>query len=150
LWDLPEFQPQGIEGAAARTAAQAFPVAFDKVNAEVGLTTFSSAIFVSVEGAPEDCPIAMAFHSNRRTENFFCGGQDVVHEFFFELLSVQEYHNRVNTALACEAVDRGFQRQEKPVMRLACGNGNQDEKYREGSHDHAPFWKELNVFQGNS
>ena len=56
----------------------------------------------------------------------------------------------MDTALACEAVDDGVQHQGKPVMRLAGRDGNQDEKYREGSHDHAPYWKELNGFQGNA
>jgi len=56
----------------------------------------------------------------------------------------------VGTALAYEVVDDGLQHQGKPVIRLADRDGNQNEKYREGSHDHAPFWKELNVCQENA
>ena len=39
-----------------------------------------------MEGAPEDGPIAVAFHSNRLTEDFFGGGKNIFHEIFCDLL----------------------------------------------------------------
>jgi hypothetical protein len=41
-----------------------------------------------MEGTPEDGPIAMILHSNRRSQNFFGGGQDVFHVLFCDLLFV--------------------------------------------------------------
>jgi hypothetical protein len=66
---------------------QALPVSLDKMNAKVWMTTMPFAAGIVMEGAPEDCPIAMAFHSNRCSQNFFGGGKNVFHEFFCEILS---------------------------------------------------------------
>ena len=35
-----------------------------------------------MEGTPEDGPIAVAFHSNRLTEDLFGGGKNIFHEIF--------------------------------------------------------------------
>jgi hypothetical protein len=51
------------------------------------MSTVACTIGVLMEGTPENCPVAVAFHSNRRTEEFFGGGEDIVHEFSCGLLS---------------------------------------------------------------
>ena len=56
------------------------------MDSEVGLTAFARATGVVMEGAPEDGPIAVAFHSNRLTEDFFGGGKNIFHEIFCNLL----------------------------------------------------------------
>ena len=42
-----------------------------------------------MEGAPENCPVPVAFHPNRRTENFFGGGEDIDVHVACDLLSSQ-------------------------------------------------------------
>ena len=69
-----------------------------------------------MEGAPEDGPIAVAFHSNRLTEDFFGGGKNIFHEIFYDLL--------LNVL---------------KVYELDGSNGDQDEKHCEGSHDQVPY-----------
>jgi hypothetical protein len=103
------------------------------VHAEVGVTTLSSPIFIPVKGAPEDSPVAMSFHSNRWTQEFFGGGQDVFH--FGVLLFLNDYR----FASSGSAADEESCCLAKPVMRLAGRDGSQDEQQGDGSHDQSPY-----------
>ena len=93
------------------------------MDAKVGMTTMPFTAGIIMEGAPEDCPIAMAFHSNRCSQNFFGGGKNIFHEIFYGLLS-----NEVNVdELSAQAAGEGSHDNQEPVGGLACGNGDQDE-----------------------
>ena len=82
-----------------------------------------------MEWTPEDGPIAMILHSNRRSQNFFGGGQDGFHVFFCDLL--------FEDLPAWHTGDNSYHDRE-PMMRLAGCDGDQDEKQCEGSHDLSP------------
>lgn len=93
------------------------------MNAKIGLTTRALPTRVVMEGAPEDGPIAMAFHSNRHSQNFFGGGQDVFHVLFYDLLL-----NGVNVyELSAQDMGDGSHDCRQPVMWLAGSDGDQDE-----------------------
>ena len=81
-----------------------------------------------MEGAPEDGPIAVAFHSNRLTEDFFGGGKNIFHEIFCDLL--------LNGLNVYELSAHGHR---QPVIWLTGSNGDQNEKHCEGSHDQVPY-----------
>ena len=110
------------------------------MDTEVRMAALTGTIRILMEGTPEDGPIAVAFHSNRRSQNFFGGGKDVFHEIFCGLLS-----NGVRVCeLFVEAMCNGSHDGRKPVVRLAGGDGDQDEKQCEGSHDLSPCLECLN------
>jgi hypothetical protein len=81
-----------------------------------------------MEGTPEDCPVAVAFHSNRLTEDSFGGGENIFHEIFCGLLVVDtcSLHAQDNESVA-ETMGEESQRHGQPVVRLAGGDGDQDE-----------------------
>ncbi len=93
------------------------------MDAKVGMTALPFAAGIVMEGAPEDCPIAMAFHSNRCSQDFFGGGKDVFHGIFCDLLS-----NGVNIGgLSAQAVGEASHHDLEPARWLAGSDGDQDE-----------------------
>jgi len=92
------------------------------------------------------CPIAMVFHSNRRSEDLFGGGQDVFHELFYDLL----LNGAIVDGLSAQDMGDGSHDHRKPVMGLAGSYGNQDEKQCEGSHDRSPYLDWLNTSKGRT
>ena len=80
-----------------------------------------------MEGAPENCPIAVAFHSNRLTEDFFGGGENIFHKIFCGLLVVDTCLHAQDDGSVAETMGNGSQHRGQPVVRLAGGDGDQDE-----------------------
>jgi hypothetical protein len=68
------------------------------------------------------------------------------HELFCDLLL-----NGVKVfALSAQQMGDGSHDYRKPLMRLAGGDGDQDEKHCEGSHDQSPYWEWLNISRGRA
>lgn len=58
------------------------------------MTTLAPAAGVVMEGTSEDGPVAVVLHLDRRTEEFFRGGEDVLHGVFYGLLGIGENGTR--------------------------------------------------------
>jgi len=59
--------------------------------------------------------------------------------------------NEVNVGgLSAQAMGEGSHDRQKPVVRLAGGDGDQDENQGEGSHDQSPCLEWLNVSNGST
>ena len=76
---MAKLDSQSIQRTTSGAAAQALPISVDQMDTEVRMTTLARSACVVMEWTPENCPVAVAFHSNRRTEDFFGGGKDIVH-----------------------------------------------------------------------
>jgi hypothetical protein len=62
-----------------------------------------------MEWTPENCPVAVVFHSNRRTEDLFCGGKDIVHGISNGLLVLDVSWLKANCELTAQITGDGSQ-----------------------------------------